>query len=370
MKDDTFLNMSYFSQLIGRKIINLYSNPSDNKLYLLLEGGYKLELNEFNYISIIDRFDTNKFSALEIQKILYNPIYAFGILLEPFSIFQEYFDIYLYIMSLLPINLNNRDKLQKSYEIFLEYIQEMVCEKVGTASPIISKEMYFDALQLHISNAKKILRGEDEPNISKNFILNTQNRLLYYHDLIHILSLIYPDEYATLQKHISWNAEKARQLIEKTKSKNNQEKGKALEDLADYFLSCVKGIKITSRNQTTETEELDLCVCTYTTDSTLCQIGSFVLVECKNRSKNISSQMLRNMSQIMDSKGAYTTILFTHSALTTPAKKEIDKFKRLGKYFILITIDDIIHMETSPTELFKQKIKETFTLNSPFGFVL
>lgn len=76
------------------------------------------------------------------------------------------------------------------------------------------------------------------------------------------------------------------------------------------------------------------------------------------------------MSQIMDSKGACTTILFTRSSLSIPAKKEIDKFKRLGKYFILITIDDIVHMETSPTELFKQKIKETFTLNSPFGFVL
>lgn len=148
MKENTFFNMSYFSQLIGRKIVNLYRNPNDNKLYLLLEGGYKLELNEFNFISIIDRFDTNKFSTLEIQKILYNPIYAFGIWLEPFSIFQEYFDIYLYIMSLLPIPLNDRTKLQKSYEIFLDYIQEMVCEKVGTASPIIPKEIYFDALQL------------------------------------------------------------------------------------------------------------------------------------------------------------------------------------------------------------------------------
>ena len=217
--------------------------------------------------------------------------------------------------------------------------------------------------------AKKILKGIDEPKISKNFILNTQNRLLYYNDLIQILSKIYTKEYTTLKKHIVWEDSLAKSLIQKTASRDSQEKGKALEDLAFYFLSCIQGIKITSRNQKTSTEEMDLCICTYTTDPVLSKIGSFVIVECKNRFRKLPSPTLRNLSQVMDSKGACTTILFTRSIPTKAAVKEIDKFKRLGKYFIIITIDDIISMSSNPCDLLKQKINETFTLNNTFDFL-
>lgn len=368
MDNEKFFNASYFKQLIGRRILDLYNSP-DNIAYLLLEGGFKLELNEFNYVDIIDSSDTNKFVPLEIQRILYNPIYTFGILFEPFSIFEECFDIYLYIMALLPIDLNDIEKLQKSYELFLEYIEKMVCQKVATADAIISKDTYFQALRLHILTAKEILKGADEPNMSKNFILNTQNRLLYYNDLIQIISKIYTKEYNKLNEYITWNDSIAKSLIERTNSEGIQEKGKALEDLAFYFLSCIQGITITSRNQKTSTEEMDLCVCTYTTNPILSKIGSFAIVECKNHFKNLSSQMLRNLSQIMDSKGAFTSVLFTRSNPTKAAMEEIDKFKRVGKYFVVITIDEITNMRSNPCDLLKQKINETFTLNNTFDFL-
>lgn len=356
-----FTKSFYFETIVGRKTCGLFTHPVTHVSYLLLEGGVKLELGDYDTLSMVDSSDTNSWTVFDIQNIVYNPIYTYGIWLEPFIAFQDWFNIYLYIIALLPTDLEDLKKLEESYELFLNYIQENICEKINDAPTMIPKDVFFETLRVNILNIRKTLKGEEEIDVSKNFILKIKNRWLYLDEMTQLLLNVYNQEYIDLNKITILDQLKWNQLLNKINVDGNYEKGHAFEDLAEYFLSCIKGIKITGRNIKYFTEEIDLCFCTYANDSVLWKMGALVLVECKNRTPNISTSMIRNMSQIMDSKGAYTTILFTRSKLGKPAKEEIEKVERLGKHFIVITLDELINMQTTPIELLKRKINETIS---------
>ena len=129
-----------------------------------------------------------------------------------------------------------------------------------------------------------------------------------------------------------------------------------MENLANYFLSCIPDLHITGRNVRLFTEELDLCFCNYSANSILWELGSMVLVECKNHKASIPAKTIRNLSYIMDAKGISSTLLFTASALSKPALKEIEKAKNFGKHFIIFYLEDLQSLD-SPSSLLKNKLE-------------
>jgi Holliday junction resolvase-like predicted endonuclease len=152
-----------------------------------------------------------------------------------------------------------------------------------------------------------------------------------------------------------WNT-----LLNKIRPDGNYEKGKAMEDLAYYFLSTISGIKITRKNIRYFTEELDVCFCNISNDPILWKMRPIVLVECKNRKENTSVGTIRNLSKIMESKGATTIILFTYSKLTKPAIQEINEQLALGNHFICLDLADLKSLckRRKPDDLLREKLKD------------
>lgn len=183
---------------------------------------------------------------------------------------------------------------------------------------------------------------------------------MYINEMFEILSPIYHKEIHNLNVKTKFNRKIWNSLFKEIKSSNNYVKGKSLEDLANYFLSCIKDIKVTGRNIRHFTEEIDLCFCNYSNDSVLWKLGSLILVECKNHTKKIPAKTIRNLSYIMESKGITTTFLFTASSLTKPALDEIEKAKNMGKYFIIIYLEELLTIKNDPQDFLRAKINYIF----------
>lgn len=178
--------------------------------------------------------------------------------------------------------------------------------------------------------------------------------------MLNILSSIYTEEFKNLTTHLDFELNQWNRLLTKLYSPKNYDKGKSMENLANYFFRCIDGIQIRGRNIRHFTEEIDLCFCNYSNDSTLWKLGPVVLVECKNHKKNIPAKTIRNLNSIMESKGISTTILFTASPLSKASLQEVEKAKNFGKYFIVFSFDDLLNINSTPLELLKIKIEKTF----------
>ena len=169
---------------------------------------------------------------------------------------------------------------------------------------------------------------------------------------------VYEKEIEELYRITKFDNQKWNILVEKTNATNSFDKGKSLEDLANYFFSSVKGIKITGRNIRYLTEEIDLCLCNYSKDSILWKRGSVVLVEWKNQKDKISVKTIRDLSCVMELKGIESPILITTSVLTKPALEEIKKLQETNKNIIVIYLEEIKNIEKPTEEILKEKIIE------------
>lgn len=147
----------YYKSLIGRKSIDIIPSRTDDNLYLLLEGNIKIKL-DYDAISTFNYLDTTHFNVNDVKDILYNPIYCFGYTFEPFILFLEWFDIYLYTMALLDVNLKDLALLKLSYTTFLDFIEKHVCEKVYADKSILEEDCFYSCLQLHIKNISNFLK--------------------------------------------------------------------------------------------------------------------------------------------------------------------------------------------------------------------
>lgn len=349
----------FYKNLVNRKSLDIVSNYNSDDLYLLLEGNIKIKL-DYHVISSLSYTDTHTFHETDIQKILYDPIYCFGYTFEYSILFMEWMDIYLYVLAILDVDIKDEIKLKKSYQIFLKFIEDNICTKIYADKPILNEDCFYPLLKLQIEEIKKILSGKEEINISKNFLYTIDNRWTYLEVMFEIVEPIYKNEINHLKTNTKFDIDFWKSLLKEVNSSKNYEKGKAMEDLANYFLSCIEQIKITGRNARHFTEEIDLCICNYAKDSIFWNLGSLILVECKNHKRKIPVKTIRNLSYIMESKGITTTILFSKSELTKPALEEIRKSENLGKHFIIIYLKDLISIQDNPNTFFKKLLETKF----------
>ena len=147
----------FYKTLLNRKTLDIIPSHTDNDLYLLLEGNLKIRL-DYSSISILDYNDTSCFNSTDIQRIVYNPIYCFGYTFEPDVIFLDWFDVYLYAMALLDIDLDNSEKLKDSYFAFLDFIDNHICEKVYADKSFFEPDFFFSILKINIQHIKQFIR--------------------------------------------------------------------------------------------------------------------------------------------------------------------------------------------------------------------
>lgn len=147
----------YYKNLVGRKTLDIISNYNTDDFYLLLEGNIKIKL-DYNIISSLNYLDTNNFNVNDLQRILYEPIYCFGYTFESSILFFDWFDVYLYLIALLNIDLENTEKLKQSYMAFLAFIEQNICEKIYANSAVFDEIFFYDILKIHIQNIIEFLK--------------------------------------------------------------------------------------------------------------------------------------------------------------------------------------------------------------------
>jgi hypothetical protein len=70
-------------------------------------------------------------------------------------------------------------------------------------------------------------------------------------------------------------------------------------------------------------------------------MGSLLLVECKNRASASSVSVLRNLSFIMDAKGARSGIIISMAGFTQVVREQVIRLATQGKTIILISGSDL-----------------------------
>lgn len=344
--------------IIDRKILAVLPNI-EGEWYALLEGGIKLYLNDKNpyFREKISSQDIGMWTNLELEGVLNNPCYAYKKFFEPYALFEEWNNVFLYALATLEIEYDEKN-LELVYKEFLKFIEDNICYVQEVEEAIIPQDTFIKALKITIENIRKYLKGEEEIGISKNILILLKSRHAYLPIIYKIIGKYYSKEVLQRFTHTSFSKEKWNGLLNKIElSEDNYYKGIALEDVADYFISCIEGLKVTGRRVKTENEEIDL-VCSNVSENTkLWELGASILVECKNWKDKVDTKVIRSLSYIMDKKGVSTLLLFVKNDVTSGAKTEIEKQAAHNKYIIVFNLESL-HKLKNPFDLLISKKQE------------
>jgi len=163
-------------------------------------------------------------------------------------------------------------------------------------------------------------------------------------------------DFAKLSKH--WNKVKS--------SKTNKEKKDALENLAEFLFNSISGIEVVDKNVRTSAEEIDLILKNESNESFWRQLGSPILVECKNWGKKIGTGEVIIFKDKLETGGIKVGILIAVKGITGTKRKDailkIREYKQRGYRIVLLTGDDIeaICDGENPTDKFREKYYDIF----------
>lgn len=356
--NQVLMNSYVLKDFTGRRIIGAFSSYEVGGWNLLLEGGIKLSLgseeNRFN--KRVTSEDFAQWTVGEIETRLYNPIYSYGIYLQQIDLFYEWQRALIYQLAVLTDEISI-EILEKIYDEFIEFIKEEVCDW-DTAENIVTKETGISVINIEIDNMRKYLQGKEQSTISKNKMLTLSNRYEYM-PIIQKLINKHLNKECNVKVKEKYDFNKLKQMIADLEKDTSYEKGKVMENLAEYFLKTIPNIKITGKRIKTKTEEIDLCFCNASLDENLWNLGALTVVECKNENEKFSSAQAKKIIQTMETKGSKSIMLFLREAPSSAAQKEIEEQIMYGKYIIVITKKDLENIKfASSYELLLEKIEE------------
>ena len=145
------------------------------------------------------------------------------------------------------------------YKDFLTFIENNVCYGQEVPKLDISEETFIMAFANTIKHIRNYLKGKEELAISKNLLILLKSRYVYLPDIYKIIGKYYPKEVAKRAEYNKFCTKRWESLLEAAQNgQSNYEKGVSLEDVADYYISCIEGLKVTERRVRTENEEIDL----------------------------------------------------------------------------------------------------------------
>ena len=139
------INSFWLGDLKGRRIIGALPQNDGDGYFLLVEGGKKIRLNVGSTAYMNEQIgykDINLFSINDINIILSNPVYSFGLLFQPYEIFEDWQKIFQYAIAVLDVKWTIKT-LQEVYEAFLDFMGKQICECIE-APPMLTKEIFFD----------------------------------------------------------------------------------------------------------------------------------------------------------------------------------------------------------------------------------
>lgn len=224
--------------LCGRTIIATFPNNETGTWNLLLEGGAKLSLDngEVYFNRLITSDDVGRWTQGDINNIMNNPCYLYGIYPEQIELFYEWHRAFIYQMAVLQINKIKEDILEEVYIEFLDFIKKEVCECIECPT-LIEKNRRGKILKRQIQAMISYIKAKDQSVIAKNELLNIGKRYGYMPVIKEIVNK-YFKENKTKSKQYDKN--KMKKLISELDQANNYQKGIAMERLACYYLETIE----------------------------------------------------------------------------------------------------------------------------------
>lgn len=326
----------------GKRIIVPHFDSVNHRWELLLEGARRIGLrddtmyqNEQSDSSVLGRW-----TEPDIDVILLDPAYGFGLLFYPKGAIEDWLKSLLYCCA-LSFYLQAWS-YQEAREVYLGLLEELKCrlpyEKVP---PIVEEEQF---VLVFLENARRradALRGIEESALTSRFASEMSSRTYQLSVVARIVLERIPQSCPIPARGKAFSLEYFRELLVCCDARTNDQKGLALEELAAYLLSSLDGWVLAGRRVRTDDCEIDLCY----VNASLCQrdwdMGSLLLVECKNRASASSVSVLRNLSFIMDAKGARSGIIISMAGFTQVVREQVIRLATQGKTIILISGSDL-----------------------------
>lgn len=326
----------------------------------MLEGGIKLHLsNDIPYQrEKIGSKDIGRWSLLETDSILHDPCYTYHKAFVPYELFEEWNCVLMYALAVLPIEYEAQ-KLKLVFREFIKWMEDNVCEVIEVEDNIISEDIFINCILVTIKNIRGYLEGNDELGISKNILILLRSRYAYLPTIYKLISQYYKEEVLHKADAIGFSTIKWKELLQEIDKGNCYEKGISLEQIANYFVDCIEGIKVTKRRAKTKNEEMDLVCCNVSENEELWQLGPVVLIECKNWESKVDTKVIRNLSYLMDKKGICTLMLFAKKDITDVARDEILKQAAHNRYILVFTLEELMKIDNNkmkPIDLLISKL--------------
>jgi len=332
----------FLRDLVGRKIIDCIPNQMLSSWNLLIEGGMRLPLGEYNsYTKECANFkELGCFSISGINGMLIDPIYGLGIYLMPTEICIEWHKVFLFACSISKQKWTE-ELIEKTYYKFLSFLCANICidsreiDITIDSKIIIPKDKYFEVLLKQIETIRGFLKGKDELVISKDLLQVMNSRYVYLPYIYSIVNLHNLDNKIFNKIEFSSMIEKA--VVEK----DSFQKGLLWEGVADYFIECVDGLEISAKRIKAGFQEIDCSIVNVSLNDSLWQLGAYILVECKNWNRKVGLAQIRNTAYISNMKGNKTAIFITSNGITKKAREEIERLVQTGLYIICINKRDL-----------------------------
>ena len=329
--------------LIGRRIVDVLPVSETGSLDLLLEGELKLQLNcELPYLR--EKFQMNGFSSANIDTILLDPVYAYGVRYEPVEICEEWHKVFLYTAALTEVEWD-MDRLVPVYETFLHFLEYEICRQTF-AERVVEKEVFLKRIILAVEKVRSFLRGEEEFVISRDLLMLMNSRYIYLPYVVELFHAEFPHMNIFDHEEEGFQAEILRSHIQLSETGDANEKGRRWEKAAEYVMAHVRGLAVCGRRVRAGTQEIDLSVANRSQDGELWMMGAYILVECKNWKRRAGVPVIRNLGHICSLKGNKTAILFAANGLTAAAQTEVSRLGQRGICVLCITRDEMLNLDS------------------------
>lgn len=346
--------------MIGRKVLATIPDREGN-WGLVLEGGVFLPLaDDFEPgLSKLNGTHINRWTIGEVEEILLNPIYAFGYYYQHTDLVCEWFYVFLYALATIDEKSLTAIDFERLYRRFCDYIGKHICPYTPIQEKIIKVDQFVAVLKMTLNDIKEYLKGREATGISKNIFLMMRNRHAYLptvHQFIRRNSgLAITNTSCSINfDHGYWENE----LDNLAKTTRSYEKGKRLEEFAQYFIRTIPGLMITDVRTKRGRAEVDIFCGNVSYDAYLWKLGALILIECKNRKKKVAVSDIRNLVPTMEAKGIQGAMIFSRAGFSSVAMKEIKHQLFGGKMIIPISLKELkeVDKDRSAHDLVRRKI--------------
>ena len=344
--------------LRGKRIIAPFFNPNDHEWELLLEGARRIRLNgeDLSDSQQTDSSIVGRWTEVDIERILMQPAYGYGVHILPYSIADEWINALLYCCA---ISVYIRKWTLEETRTVFHSVLAMLKKRFPfeTSEALVEEDIFLGAFLKSAERTALSLRGIEESSLTRRFALEMPYRVYQLNALMPVLRQCLPKDLTLPLEARTFSRETFRDLLSSCKASTASDKGIALENLAAYMLSAVEGWQLAGRRVKADDCEIDLCFVNASLNQSAWDMGTILLIECKNRVEVTGVSVLRNLSFVMDAKGCKTGLIISMSGFSKVAAEQSKRLTCQGKSILLIDGNDLNALAASihPSELMNDK---------------